>query len=531
MCCDSLKPLLSPVPSFAQSEELRDLPTSLHPSLDFPRVRYQSKNLSPMVTLAQDNIERERMQGTPAERSKMEDCFVPIHRLPPELLCEIFIPFSQPTPETHNQTPDGERASIAKRKLLQLSSVCSHWHILIMGTPSLWSHVSVTTQLWPGISADGGASGSVFDALKTALRRAGQHPLAISVACRGSPASIRRSVLALLGEHERRWQHLELDVQCLSDLQDISLMEGELDALETLTLVGDRQIVSADIWTFETAPRLTRVAFDGPPGECPRLPWRQLRSFTYSGHTYSSDVTDVLALMRNISHPDAAFEIRNWHGVQWNTSLRQLAFTCPITSLLVEATTTGVMGGLLAGLTLPQLRELHFPSNQKPRVIKIPWRSIALEFAALALRSSFRNTLRILDIGQVIITAEELMICLASLLMLERLIVSDQKIWSMGDHVLVTDALLLQLTLTPDSFAPLPHLRYFDCTSCFRFDAKIYLDFVTSRVALGGKPFHSILRPFQGRKYKLDTEVHQKLLDLVTKGGLRFDVGDDLVNT
>ncbi|KAJ7129897.1 hypothetical protein C8R43DRAFT_1026160 [Mycena crocata] len=242
------------------------------------------------------------------------------------------------------------------------------------------------------------------------FERGHQYRLRISVDFGWRADSTSASVLCLIAQHSRRRQQLE---KILNTVSITSLAEVRL---ETLSL-GGNGFQLADISVFETAPKLTQVFSNGASRACPRLAWSQLRSSTFHG----GNPSDILGLIRNMSHPEAAFELRNWDGViRVKRLLAQSVLKSTVTSLLVETMHFRVIVCLLARLTLPRLRrELHFPSNRQ--VVDIPWRFIVDEFEALSLRSSFSATLRTFDISQVRITAEELVRCLASMPLLERL--------------------------------------------------------------------------------------------------------------
>ncbi|KAJ6542802.1 hypothetical protein B0H19DRAFT_957834, partial [Mycena capillaripes] len=66
--------------------------------------------------------------------------FAPIRQLPAELLVKIFTLCSPAwdSPDYDDATEETELRRVAKVHLLQLSLVCSRWHTLAMGTPTLW---------------------------------------------------------------------------------------------------------------------------------------------------------------------------------------------------------------------------------------------------------------------------------------------------------------------------------------------------------------------------------------------------------
>ncbi|KAJ7453194.1 hypothetical protein FB451DRAFT_1100537, partial [Mycena latifolia] len=123
--------------------------------------------------------------------------------------------------------------------------------------------------------------------------------------------STAHTVLDLAMEHCERWQSLSLivdrDVAVLNRMNPIRGRLGMLERLEMRFLKGPDSVGGV----FETAPRLCHVHFgnlDLLP--CPKLPWKQLRSFVYQ-HPRGQDVGASLALMRNLQ-PETTFELRGF---------------------------------------------------------------------------------------------------------------------------------------------------------------------------------------------------------------------------
>lgn len=132
---------------------------------------------------------------------------------------------------------------------------------------------------------------------------------------------------------------------------------------------------------------------------------------------------------------------------------------------------------------------------------------------------------RVLDLHHVTIIPDDLVRSLASLGAVEHLVISDQQaVEQSPDHILITDALLLRLTSTPDSFDStlVPKLNYIVCTSFCNFTPEIYFDFIASRIEPGRTPFQAVLRDLGPRSFEFPPEVHQNLLDLVERRELRF---------
>ncbi|KAJ7147840.1 hypothetical protein C8R43DRAFT_1195090 [Mycena crocata] len=475
MLCDSCKiPLFShTLPTPAESSALRNF--------------LRTTALAPDPSRYPQYDTEKALQGLRGDRLKLQDyadgfqaAVAPIRLLPPEILGEIFAPLSIPA-------KDGEAVeSIAKFDLLRLSRVCSHWHKLIMGTPKLWSNITVDLFRLP---RSGGVPSLYFDLLNASLERGVSHPPTLSVANSTFSRDTFQAIFPLLAQHSHRWKHLDLWIDQLSELRCISHLEKKFDSLETLSLRCSRLCFYTGFGVFETASRLTKVSFGAPdPRCCPPFPWHQLRSFACdAGNT--ADVAALLGLMRNVSHPDAAFETLH--------------------------RTIQLLGQALDCLTLPRLRELSLNSTSSQR--PIPWPLHA--FTALDLRSSFCNMLRSLDIRYVAVTQDDLIHSLASLVSLTQLVISDQLDEISGiTEILVTDALLRRLALTSDSDSCLvPQLEFLDCTSLFQFSADAYLDFAMSRVTHGTTWFQGILRDFSGRSCRFEVANHQPLLDFARK--------------
>jgi hypothetical protein len=240
-----------------------------------------------------------------------------------------------------------------------------------------------------------------------------------------------------------------------------------------------------------------------------------------------------MALMANLSHPNAAFELRSLNAWDPNLTLNRPPITSTIASFLVDLRaaeesqrTVQVLGEVLGCLTLPRLRELHV-------ICVRPWNTIpwpVTQFESLSERSSFHDTLRVLKLPNVTITEDELIRSLMSLDSLEYLIVSDQRFpWNLriADHILITDSLLLRLTRSDEPPTLLvPRLNYFSCATFFNFRAQVYLNFIASRVVPDRSPFQSVLSRIGDAVLGVEPEDLQRLSEMVKKGQLRFYMAD-----
>ncbi|KAJ7147934.1 hypothetical protein C8R43DRAFT_1237113 [Mycena crocata] len=544
MLCDACKhPLLPPdaLPTPAQADALRQFLSS--GALPLDPAHYQSQIATSVAGLARYDAEIGRVQETLgrliADRLKLQEyadglraAMSPVRALPAEILGEIFTPFSRSCGST---TCDEELDNLAKVDLLDLSKVCSRWHRVILGTPRLWSDIVVDLEYWfedHYWSEDP----RFLHLLSTALERGAHHPLTLSFrddASRRLEQTV--SVLTLVAQYSQRWQQVSFRGR-LSLLEHISHIKGKLDILGTLSLETWEEENLTDL--FEIAPRLVSVNLDNIR-LCPKLPWDQLHSLAWIDAD-SGDISDILGSIRKLSHSEATVELRRFDG--FNGHLDLPAVTSTISSFLVELwpVDPGRNAGLaeiFACLTLPHLQKL-FVARVDTSHGTIPWP--VNHFGSLSLRSSFSDTLRVLEIPAVEIADDEipaveiaddeLLRSLMSLGSLDRLVVADQQeLEGLPEHVLVTDALLLRLTYTPDSQL-IPNLTHLTCTSLFKFSANVYLDFVLSRIrrrAPGEEPFQCGLCHFRRTAYEFDPGVHQNLLELVERRELEFSIGEE----
>jgi hypothetical protein len=485
----------------------------------------------------------------------------PVRRLAPETLCEIFALYTPESLPEYSEPPcddcdDGgdycrhlhEEKSLSMSHMILLSQVCFQWRIVVLGTPKLWSDITVTSYDWPHDSTD---SVDLINLLRTSLERGAHYPLNLSVTLlfmdyMGRPAS-SKDLLQLLVEHSDRWRDMFLQVHHQIPILDtIRQAKGRLGMLERLDLrfVDDSPEEPAtgdlDLDIFEIAPALRHVRFanlDLPA--CPKLHWAQLRSFTYQ-YEPRQDVAAALALMYHLdAYPNVAFELRSLDAWGHNLSLNLPQITSLIISFLISPCTNRgphdaiqFLGDVLRSLTLPHLREFYFDRELELFRNAILWPM--QQFESLSMRSAFRDTLRTLELPHVIITEDELVRSLSSLDSLEHLVISDQlKTDSIPRNVLITNSFLLRLTTTPRSPESrlVPKLKYFGaCTSFFNFEAEVYLNFIVSRIEPDGAQLHVVLRHFFGDPCELESDVLLALLALMRQGKLQFQLEEDKIH-
>jgi hypothetical protein len=281
---------------------------------------------------------------------------------------------------------------------------------------------------------------------------------------------------------------------------------------------------------FQDAPQLQHVhlrTFEMP--FCPKLPWGQLRTFTYQAGEFATDLVPFMAFLGNLSHPEAAFELRDFSPKRLDLTLPLPPIRSTISSLLVvlneaeQPQSTETLGQIFGCLTLPRLRELHIPPHWSQTYWPLN------QFESLSSRSSFHDTLRVLELHGITITEDELVRSIMSLAFLERLAISDRLAMrhiNLPDHVLISDSLLLRLTRPSDKsdLSLVPQLKYFGCTSLCRFSAQLLFDFMASRVSPGKGPFQTIIHRLGYASIEFEPQTFQQLQALVQKGELLFDL-------
>ncbi|KAJ7147926.1 hypothetical protein C8R43DRAFT_1237109 [Mycena crocata] len=496
MLCDACKhPLLPPdaLPTPARADALRQFLSS--GALPLDTAHYQSQIATSVAGLARYDAEIGRVQETLgrliADRLKLQEyadglraAMSPVRALPAEILGEIFTPFSRS--QWRSTTCEEELANLAKVELLDLSKVCSRWHRVVLGTPRLWSDIVVDLDYWSEDAEE------FVHLLSTALERGAHHPLTLSFKDDASRTLEQNvSALTLVAQYSQRWQHISFRGRP-SLLNHISHIKGKLNILGTLSLETWEEENLTDL--FEIAPKLVSVNLDNIR-LCPKLPWDQLHSLAWIDAN-SGDISDILGSIRKLSHSEATVELRRFDG--FNGHLDLPAVTSTISSFLVE----------LWPVDPGQI--VRCPRRHLPWHYSLARKPLRVSF----LRSSFSDSLRVLEIPAVEIADDELLRSLMSLGSLDRLVVADQQeLEGLPEHVLVTDALLLRLTYTPDSQL-IPNLTHLTCTSLFKFSANS-----------AGRRTLPVWSP--SFSYEFDPDVHAKLLELVERRELEFSIGEE----
>ncbi|KAJ7160502.1 hypothetical protein C8R43DRAFT_1233738 [Mycena crocata] len=396
----------------------------------------------------------------------------PIRRLPPELLVEIFAiclfnftpTFDEISDIFTGITFESEMKRLAHLPLLTLSPVCSRWHSLALGAPSLWGTIELD-------------------------KRAGDSSLDALVADEPHELTFH-PVLDILAPTSKRWRRLEFH-GTLPLLQGLAEIEGRLPRLRTST------------WTSVRFPRATPLYIQAASGEDLFFlmdEYADERGANASGR----DLTRIF----NLNLPPITAHISSL-SIKFITDFRPAN----------PEHSRQALGDIFACLTLPMLENLELRTNKFP-ALAISWPNT--QFLGLAARSSLGTRLVILSLPlhHVLITEAELLACLRVLPAVEELQISDRQ-GRAQDHHLMTDELLRALTYQSDAHALVPALRIFNVRSSLRFDDSVYLAFLRSRTYLESC-FESNLWWIPRYHREIDTQVVEQINQMCMRGNLLF---------
>ncbi|KAK1220547.1 hypothetical protein PQX77_016687 [Marasmius sp. AFHP31] len=286
----------------------------------------------------------------------------PIHRMPPEVMVEIFrfcCSFSNLHPYGFGAPPPP----------LELSSVCGRWHELVLNTPTLWTSLSAyNSSSYPNTR--------VYHTAKLFMDRSNSAPLAVNVQYHGPPDH-RPDFFEPLVQNSRRWVRLELStVPAAFEAQIYNRLRGELPLLKYLVLrdsisvehsgspVGEAPFLGA----FQLAPPLRSVTLIGRLAT-PRLalPWKQIKNIRIQSCTVDR-LLPILAQCLTVE------EMK----LQWITSgspHTRSPITLPrVKQLSIDTSMAkhGPLNSIVGDLTLPGLQIMELRNVGSTR-IRLSW--------------------------------------------------------------------------------------------------------------------------------------------------------------
>ncbi|KAJ7496394.1 hypothetical protein FB451DRAFT_1549558 [Mycena latifolia] len=372
----------------------------------------------------------------------------PVRRLPTEILVEIFhicaaqdskSPSREPIP-AHFWESEAKRElrRVAGGDLVSLEQVCVGWQRLVLGTPSLWSTITLDLRCW----ADP----------VDAHRAFWLHQDMVPAAPPGS-GPCDSYALGILAQTSDRWRAASFTLDC-ADLKNLSDVRG-------LTLQGlneDPAILAEVAQYFSDAPRLRRLEYCGPLGVVAHLPLQQLQSLRKMhveinlAAVHSALPLELVPVVSSIGE----FELESMEDYGKDSR--------------------DALSALFDAFTFPQIHQLKlFGMRDVYPYGPLYWPHPAA--LSLFQRSRSYQTLRSLAIPDVVITAAELLELLKELPSL------------IAPHLIIIDTLLRALTPTLDRPAQcmLPSLEIVDFRTLGHFTDDALGAFIRDRLNWRGR--------------------------------------------
>ncbi|KAF7365608.1 hypothetical protein MVEN_00434300 [Mycena venus] len=302
---------------------------------------------------------RDRERGLIA---RLRMAIAPIHKLPAELLVEIFVLVQ------NHSTISMQYRKQRIRKLHALSQVCAYWRRVAHTTPQLWTGAL-------GIELDKTPTADYVAGVKGWLERSAPLPIPVSLKARkGVEAGPLMDVMATTAH---RWSNANFNLPSLAVLSRIS--SASLESLERITLESADAKNHAQTRPFLTAKRLCWVFLDTQRTTQVLMPWAQL---TFIHVNDLSPLECLNTLVQCASVVSAVIETHTWPGFP-DMSARQLTTLERLEDLNISfgSTSAGFIAPFFVCLALPALKRLRLELN-----IDHIWSSA--EFTQFQLRSS-----------------------------------------------------------------------------------------------------------------------------------------------
>ncbi|KAJ7868734.1 hypothetical protein B0H14DRAFT_2728697 [Mycena olivaceomarginata] len=243
-----------------------------------------------LIAASEANIARIESQMKDLERlrdrergiiARLRIAIAPVHKLPAELLAEIFLLALD---------------SGFTLKVQALSHVCAYWRCVAHTTPRLWTEVLLT-------KLDEIPKSDHMACLKGWLERSAPMPIPVSLEISGKAADAGRDVMDIIAVSARRWTTVHLKLPSLSVLSRIPT--ASLKLLERVVLASTDAMHHAETRAFLMAERLRHVHLTTLRTGQLLMPWSQL-----------TEVVDCLdTVVQCTSIVSARFETRAWPDI------------------------------------------------------------------------------------------------------------------------------------------------------------------------------------------------------------------------
>ncbi|KAJ7772169.1 hypothetical protein B0H16DRAFT_1714381 [Mycena metata] len=292
--------------------------------------RARVANLEAQILHLENTISTLKVERNLAQK-RLDSYHYPVLSLPNEVTSEVFMhflpdyPLRPPLTGIHSPTV--------------LTHVCRRWREIAVGTPGLWSVISLTSSVIPfELQVE------IFDLW---LSRSRSCPLSIDIVYYGPEVSV---AIVRVFQEASRLEDLELDVFAC-DLPPTSV-DVQLPLLRHLDLSLENPEPDRDIMLFHHAPQLRTAVLNDSACMSIQLPWAQLTSVTF-GPVYPHECVLVLQQTSNLLYCDLALLLGG------SSDLIQLKLLRLETLILRESEFPVV--GYLDSLVLPALRSLSIP--------------------------------------------------------------------------------------------------------------------------------------------------------------------------
>ena len=387
------------------------------------------------------------MDHLATERRKLEmsldehrSLVAPIRRIPPEILCEMFMHCLVSVPHSFDVT----------KAPLHLTFVCSKWRRVAISTPWLWSYISLYK------------APIAMELLQIWLLRSGSSPLTLIFEPEDNGDDIASSYFDTIIPHSHRWRDVTftfVDTHFMPLEDRAAEIKDHLPMLERLHLVYV-DFIDRPMTIFENAPMLNAVTLMEPNRDL--LPWHQLKHY----HVRTVSTRECLELLQqctNLTH--CTFENQYSDSDILNTSM---VVHSQLQSLRLVSDGDEIRT-LLDSITLPALRVLNIISSANVHQTHV---SYFLD------RSSCNLQCLILHIYW---TSPELIVFLQGLPSLVEVAIEEVYSGMVNEEVLRRMTHNVSRSSSPGPHVLVPKLKRLSFSAKLAFDHKVILDMVQSR--------------------------------------------------
>jgi len=306
---------------------------------------------------------------------KHDDNVPPIHRIPVELLGEIFKHYLDEAPQTRRKNIGTSRLTTGYLTTVNpiiLGHICLRWRNISLSMPTLWSSLAIYR---PKLSQ--------IPLIRLWLKRSGVCPLTLSLSqtIDGDVTQVAatRHILSYFVRCARRWQSIRLSLYDGPPYEPLlNLPPGTAGMLESAHLdLPDWNYEDIDrLWsTFHSSPSLRRVAWGSEYDfqQLPtHIPWKQLTHIT-ARNIITSTPEELLHVLQSCKN------LHEFHiSTSWSYTVRVQILATPIVLPNLQHLKIYAEGSssapLLSQVTLPALDSLQlyhtslsYVDVQKPR--------------------------------------------------------------------------------------------------------------------------------------------------------------------